>query len=233
MGKVTNTPLKLDEAVTLLHALGGAIALGSMWIPILSAKGSALHRKAGRIYVWTMAWVSISAVGASALRLVAQPEQPQGPLFLSLVAIQSAAAVWWGVSVLRQKNRTARGRSLPDWIAAGSLLVSGMFALVYWLQGATLLFAVFGALHVVLGLRIARVIGRSPQSRFWWWYEHLFGMGIACIGTLTAFFVVNYAHAPVTLQSMVPQLVVWIAPGFLGGLGIAIATNHYRHKFGE
>ena len=41
-----------------------------------------------------MAWVSVSAIVVSALRLAEEPDKPQGPLFLSLVAIQSAAATW-------------------------------------------------------------------------------------------------------------------------------------------
>ena len=215
----------MQDFLTWAHAVGGAVALVSMWIPLFSAKGGAAHRKAGRIFVWSMAWVSVSAVVVSALRLAEEPDKPQGPLFLSLVAIQSAAATWWGVSVLRQKQRSATSRSSADWLAAAALLGSGALAFVYWLQGAMLLFAIFGALNFVFGLRFARVLGRAPQSRFWWWNEHLFGMIVACIGTLTAFFVVNYGHAPAAIQSVVPPLLVWIAPGLLGGLGIALATR--------
>lgn len=61
-----------------------------------------------------MAWVSVSAVVVSALRLAEEPDKPQGPLFLSLVAIQSAAATWWGVSVLRQKQRSATSSPLKN-----------------------------------------------------------------------------------------------------------------------
>lgn len=220
----------LQDTLIWAHAAGGAVALLAMWIPLLSAKGGAAHRKAGRVFVASMAWVSVSAVAASALRLMNAPDNPQGPLFLSLVAVQAAAATWWGVSVLRQKPRSSVSRSVEDWIATAALLGSGALAIAYWAQGAMLLFAIFGALNVVFGLRFARVLGRAPQSRFWWWYEHLFGMIVACIGTLTAFFVVNYDRTPTAFQSIVPPLLVWIAPGFLGGVGIALATRHYRAK---
>ncbi|MCY3001147.1 MAG: hypothetical protein NTV21_05020 [Planctomycetota bacterium] len=218
------------ETLNVLHALGGAVALFSMWIPIFSRKGGSAHRKAGRVFAACMAWVSISAVAASALRLAAEPDKPQGPLFLSLVAIQSAAATWWGVSVLGQKQRTDRSRSVADWISALALLFSGLLALAYWLQGAAVLFTIFGALNVVFGLRFVRVLARAPQSRFWWWYEHLFGMIVACIAALTAFFVVNYDNTPASFQSVIPPLVVWVAPGFIGGLGITLAMRHYRAR---
>ncbi len=83
---------------------------------------------------------------------------------------------------------------------------------------------------MVFGLRFAHVLGRAPTSRFWWWYEHLLGMLVACIGTLTAFFVVNYRHTPAAFQSAIPGLAVWIAPGLIGGLAIALLTHHYRAK---
>lgn len=220
----------LRETLNALHALGGAVALFSMWIPIFSRKGGAAHRKAGSVFVLSMAWVSISAVFVSLLRIVAEPDKPQGPLFLSLVAIQSAAATWWGVSVLGQKHRSERSRSVADWISALALLNSGMLALAYALQGAAVLFAIFGTLNVVFGLRFVRALWRAPHSRFWWWYEHLFGMLVACIAALTAFFVVNYDNTPASFQSVIPPLVVWIAPGAVGGLAITLAMRHYRAK---
>ena len=56
----------MQELLTWAHALGGVIALVSMWVPLFSAKGGVVHRKAGRVFVWAMAWVSMSAVVASA-----------------------------------------------------------------------------------------------------------------------------------------------------------------------
>jgi len=222
--------MSFTDVVIRLHALTGAIAFGAMWIPMFSRKGGAVHRKVGRVFTWAMACASTSAVCASCLRLAERPEAPQGPLLLALVAIQSAAATWWGIAVLRRKGRDARSRSLPDWIAAAALLLSGALAVAYFLQGAMLLIAIFGALNIVFGLRLAFVLGRAPSSRFWWWYEHLFGMLVACIGTLTAFFVVNYRHTPAAFRSVIPGLAVWIAPGLIGGLAIALLTHHYRAK---
>ena len=222
--------MSLADVVIRLHAFAGAVALGSMWIPMFSRKGGSLHRKAGRVFTGSMACAAATALAASVLRLVERPDAPQGPVLLSLVAIQSAAATWWGVAVLRRKARDGSSRSLPDWLAAAALLVSGFLALAYWLQGAMPLIALFGALNVVFGLRFAHVLGRAPTSRFWWWYEHLFGMLVACIGTLTAFFVVNYRHTPAAFQSAIPGLAVLIAPGLIGGLAIALLTHHSRAK---
>jgi hypothetical protein len=219
-----------SDVLVYLHALGGVVALASMWVPLCARKGGALHRKVGLVYAWSMAWVCASALAGSCLRLVDRPEEGQGPLFLSLVAIQSGAATWWGVAVLRDKDRASRSTSAPDWIAAVALVASGVLSIVYWSRGAMFLFALFGALNLVFGLRFANVLGRAPRARFWWWYEHLFGMVVACIGTVTAFLVVNYGHAPVAVQSAIPSIVVWTAPGLVGGLAIAIWMRHYRAK---
>ena len=133
--------MSLADVVIRLHAFAGAVALGSMWIPMFSRKGGSLHRKAGRVFTGSMACAAATALAASVLRLVERPDAPQGPVLLSLVAIQSAAATWWGVAVLRRKARDGSSRSLPDWLAAAALLVSGFLALAYWLQGAMPLIA--------------------------------------------------------------------------------------------
>ncbi len=55
-------------------------------------------------------------------------------------------------------------------------------------------------------------------------------MIVGCIGTVTAFLVVNYRYAPAAVQSVIPAIVVWVTPGVVGGVALTILKRHYRGK---
>lgn len=220
----------IQTVVIVLHVLAGAVALLSMWVPIFSKKGGKLHRRAGWVYVWTMAVVSVSALVASGVRVALAPDRREGSLFLMMVAILAGVATWWGVSVLRQKNRSTSSKRVLDWAAAAALLLSGLAGIVYWTLGAMLLFGIFGALNVAIGARFVHTLRTTPTNRWWWWFEHFFGMIVACIGTVTAFLVVNYGSAPAALRAAIPSIAVWVAPGIVGGTALGILKRYYQAR---
>lgn len=219
----------VQTIVIVLHVLAGSVALLSMWLPMFSKKGGKLHRRAGWVYVWSMAVVSVSAIVASGVRLALEPNRREGALFLMMVAILGGVATWWGVSVLQQKSRS-RASCPVDWVASAALLLSGLAGIVYWALGAMLLFAIFGALNVAIGARFLHTLRTAPSSRWWWWFEHFFGMIVACIGTVTAFLVVNYASAPEALRNAIPSVAVWVAPGIVGGAALGMLKRYYQAR---
>ena len=62
---------------------------------------------------------------------------------------------------------------------------------------------------------------KSPKHD--WFYNHLGRMIGSYIATFTAFCVVN-------IQFM-PQIIVWLFPGLIGGIGIARWIKYYKNKF--
>jgi uncharacterized membrane protein len=219
------------QAILVFHVLAGVVALVSMWLPMLSKKGGKLHRRGGKVYVSAMGVTCGSAFVASGLRIARRPDELDAPLFLMLVGLLAAVATLWGVRVLRQKKRKAAHRGALEWMASISLTAAGVGAIGYWaLGGGMVLFVVFGVLCVWTGGGFVQVLRNPPKSKMFWWYEHLGGMIVACISTLTAFLVVNYAYAPAVVKAAIPGIAVWVAPGVIGGIAIAILTRRYKNK---
>lgn len=218
------------QIVLVLHILGGAVALLSMWLPLFSKKGGRLHVRAGKVYVGAMAVTCTSSFVASGMRIVEHPAKLESPLFLMLVGLLAAVATLWGVRILRQKKRTSPHVGAVEWVAAVLLAAGGVAAILYWMNGAMVLFLIFGVLCVWTGLGFVQVLRNPPKTKMFWWYEHLGGMLVACISTVTAFSVVNYAYAPQAFRDAVPGVAVWVTPGIIGGIAIAALTRHYKQK---
>jgi hypothetical protein len=89
------------------------------------------------------------------------------------------------------------------------------------------LFLAFAILGGVLGWRQLRFFRRPPATKMDWWYAHMTNMLVACISTVTAFAVVNASRLGLGDHT----LVVWLAPGVLGGIGITVWVRHYRRRF--
>jgi hypothetical protein len=97
----------------------------------------------------------------------------------------------------------------------------------------TVLFTIFGIFMCLLTFEDIRVFtGRKlikndvPVPLRYWFQNHISRMGGSYIATVTAFLVVN--NPP-----YIPGLVVWIAPGVIGGVVIARTRRYYANKFSK
>ena len=95
----------------------------------------------------------------------------------------------------------------------------------------TILFTIFGLFMFLLAFEDLRVfVGKKqidndvPLQTRYWFQNHISRMGGSYIATVTAFLVVN--NPP-----FIPGLVVWIAPGVIGGFIIAKTRKFYMDKF--
>jgi hypothetical protein len=178
-----------------------------------------------------MAVTCASSFVASGMRIARAPDDIDAPLFLILVGLLAGAACLWGVRILRQKKRKGSHTGALEWVASVLLTSGGVASIVYYIAtGAMVLFLIFGLLCAWLGYGFLRVLRNPPKSKMFWWYEHLGGMLVACIGTVTAFLVVNYAYAPQSVRDVVPGVAVWVAPGVIGGIAIAVLTRRYKRR---
>ncbi len=198
-----------------LHIAAGCVALLTMPIPLLSAKGGAVHRRAGRVYavamgaVVVLAWITVAARLAGGAR-------PTFPLFLALVGLLAGASVWAGWRVLRERGRTAPHRDALDRAVQGTLACAGVVGAAYGLLAGQPLFLAFGALCAVLGvgeLRAMAAVPTDPRQRV---VRHLSAMLAACISTTTAVLVVNLDRLPEALTGLIPLWMWWLVPTALG-----------------
>ncbi len=211
--------VSLGEGVLWLHIAAGFLALFGGAGALLTRKGGTKHRRAGRVYVGSMTFVS-----ASALVLFALDPTPTRQ-FLALVAVFSFYFVLSGYRVLSRKRPADRPGTL-DWIAAGLMALSGVGLVAF---GANLLLtgdsfgtvmAVFGAIALGFGANDLRTFRTPPSDRRAWFFEHLTRMGAGYIATVTAFSSVNVLF--------LPPVVRWLLPTALGTPAIALAVRKYQ-----
>jgi hypothetical protein len=174
-------------------------------------------------------WVAaVTAWGVCAFRLLDDNEaNDSAALFLLFVGVFAADAAFVGIRVLRTKKRTDRHRTLIDLAGPLLLLIASAALGGLGLLQLSVLFVAFAALGAVLSVGQLRFWLRPPVTKMDWWYEHMTNMLTACIGTVTAFLVVNVPR----LGLKEYELFFWFSPGVLGGVGITIWRGRYRRKF--
>jgi uncharacterized membrane protein len=210
-----------------LHIFAGFTALTTGLIPMFSKKGSKLHTTWGTVYYWAMFLVALTAL----IRF----QMKTNLIFLSGIAVFSFYNTFTGVRLIHRKNNPKP--KFIDWFGAtlmviGSMLMLYFSYLVFKMDNITftILFSVFGIFMLVLALEDLRVFtGRKqinndvPLQTRYWFQNHISRMGGSYIATVTAFLVVN--NPP-----FIPELVVWIAPGVIGGVLITVTRLRYARK---
>lgn len=200
----------------MLHIISGFIALFVFWIPIVTKKGWKLHRLVGWIYVWAMALVSISAFYMGVYRVFfdssANLELISFSWFLIFISILSAATAWYGIRVLRFKQRKERHRHPLDLFVSFLLVGSGIGISFYGLSIGSSLISFFPLLGILVGSLQLFYWLRKPKGRMHWYYEHYSGMIPCCIATVTAFTVFG---APRLLNLETSNLLLWFLPTIL------------------
>lgn len=207
------------------HIAAGGTALAVLLLPLLSKKGGTLHRRSGWVYVVAMGVVALTgAVMCVGWLTDDKPANDAYGLFLFYIALLSAASASLGVRVLRTKKRTAAHRNLYDLGLPALLLAGGLALGAYGLSVGAPLFVSFAALGSFLAITQLRFWLRPPATKREWFFQHIGGMGGSCITAITAFVVVNAPR--LGLGSF--NVVLWVAPGVLGGIGILLWQRHYR-----
>lgn len=218
----------MDEpsaVVTLVragHIAAGSIALFAGPGAMLTVKGGLWHRRWGRVYVWAMGVVAVTALVLATVR-------PN--LFLALVAVFSFYLAFIGQRTIARR-RLPQGRRVTglDW---GGAVVAGAGAvglLIYVLlpregrrPGVWPVALIFGLLGLLLVGRELRSFWRPDAESRAWWYRHMGNMLGAYIATVSAFSVVNF--------TVLPPIIRWLWPTAVGVPLIGLWVRHYRRRF--
>jgi hypothetical protein len=211
-----------------LHIFAGFTALVTGLIPMFSKKGGKTHILWGKVYYWAMLIVAVTAIIRFQMKL--------NLIFLSGIAVFSFYNTFTGVRLISRKENPKP--ELIDWVGA-TLMVIGSILMLYFSYLAykndssfyMILFAIFGLFMFALAFEDLRVfMGKKlidndvPLPTRYWFQNHISRMGGSYIATVTAFLVVN--NPP-----QIPGLVVWIAPGVIGGIIITRTRKFYMDKF--
>ena len=214
-----------------VHIAAGFTALATGLVPMFAKKGGKAHVFWGTVYFWAMFVVALTAL----LRFQMQI----GLIFLSGIAIFSFYNTFTGVRLIQRKQSYIV--SSLDYFAS-ILAMACAFMMLYFAWFAfqkgdtffSILFPIFGTfvfilayedLRVFMGKKVINDEGKPVPIRYWF-QNHISRMGGSYIATVTAFLVVN--NPP-----YIPGLVVWIAPGIIGGIIIARVRRSYHKKYGK
>ena len=220
------------KIILLIHVAFGFSALATGAVPMLTQKGGKVHKFWGNVYYWSMFGVFITTLLLFALR----PGQLKLQFFLG-IAILSFYLTFSGDRVLKMK-KAATQATLPDRLAAAFALVCGVAMLGYAgysLFGLhnyfiTLLFTVFGVGLTTTARKDWQLFtGKIESGKMHWYFGHISKMMGAYIATITAFCVNMTRYLPDD-ASVYLQLIPWLAPGVLLGVGTAYYSKRQREK---
>ena len=210
-----------------VHIVAGFTALTTGLVPMFAKKGGKAHVFWGNVFYWAMFLVALTALMRFKMefRLI----------FLTGIAVFSFYNTFTGARLVRMKKNLQP--EFVDWfgailtvVTAFAMMAFGVLAYQKGVAFYAILFTIFGVfsllmatedLRVFLGKKVVNNTG-AVQARYWF-QNHISRMGGAYIATVTAFLVVN--NPP-----YIPGLVVWIAPGVIGGMFIGRTRRYYMEK---
>jgi hypothetical protein len=172
--------MDLFESARLAHILVGTVVLASFWVAALARKGSALHKRGGKVYVWSMAGL-LAATLVMAAGMV-QAGTPMRGVFGVYVSLTSVASVWMAWRSIADRGDVKRYLGWPYKLICVVLGAYGLFLLAMVPKmGIPARMAMVSA-FAVLGLVIAGAMAwrwwRGADHSRWWLSEHLTAMAI-------------------------------------------------------
>jgi len=230
----------LFSVIRVLHILAASSSLLLLIVPLVAAKGSPIHRRAGWAWVITMAFVVATGLGISIGYLAAPTTfHPGGDpsavrnagLFLSLLGMMTASAVWQGVRAIGRKRAPAGSRHPIDLGLPSLVVLLGLGVLALGATQRSLLLAFFGITAAFVAGEHLLFAVRPLPSKMAWWYGHMNGMLGAVIAAITAFSIAG-------LRRMLPlpteiAFLPWIAPPLLLSPLFTMWVRYYRRQFGD
>lgn len=200
-----------------LHVTAGFLATAAGLLPILSRKGSRLHRWSGRVFVTLMTILLAAAWIMTALRFSA---------YFAALSATATLTVFSGARVLgrRRPDLDPAQRARPlDWLVTLAVVAIGLWVLVLLLTGrAEGRTAVSAALVYAALTYGAWDLWRFARPTDWpffpglWTYEHLVKM-LSAYGAVLSAFSGNYLTVLPTPWSQLwptllfqPMAVIWI-----------------------
>ncbi|MFK8037527.1 MAG: DUF2306 domain-containing protein [Crocinitomicaceae bacterium] len=203
----------LVKILIIVHATFGGIALVTGLISMIVYKGQNLHKKSGKIFVYTML---ISAVTALFIALMPNHENP----FLFAIGIFSTYLVLTGYRALRFKRKQISLKL--DIALAWVMAVTGFLMIVMptiLTQKFNIVLGVFGIVGISLAIQDLRLFRNSKRLQKGWLKLHIGKIMGGYISAVTAFIVVN---------QLIPGIYGWLLPTVLGSAFIAYWMRKVR-----
>jgi len=219
------------KTLLFLHVSFGFTSLFLFWLPVFLKKGGKGHRVVGKLYVYAM-WVVVGTAALLSIKNVIIGKYFMAT-FLGFISLITANPLWYGIAILKKdKVRSSmRGRMYYETVVliySVALLSAGFYG-VWAGNSANILLFIFGGLGLTAIPTILQVKKADPAKidRI---KEHMVGLLTSGIAAYTAFFVFGGYTWMAKILPGTWQVLPWVAPGLIGGVGIALGVKYYRRK---
>ncbi len=189
-----------------LHASAGLLALVTFWIAALSVKGSALHKRAGRIYLCALlAVMAMSTLMVTGKALLGEIGQAVYFVFLISMVATASWLMWFAIRDRQDRQRligrTYRG--LASW-----LVLSGSIVLGIGIAQARPLTIFLSLLGIGFGANMWRLALMRGNDARWWLQQHMNGAMLNFIATHDSFLALGIGSLLPEIREPVPRMLV-------------------------
>lgn len=194
----------LFETLVIMHMVTGSVGLVSLWIPLVTKKGSLIHKKSGRIFVYSMLATGTIAIGISSCTLLAPVETHEHilhhpefgdpdtirtifgwmMLYLAFLTINLA---WYGWRCVQTKTKREENRRWEQNLSQVILLVLSINALYQGIVFEQILVAGISFVGLATVATNVWFLYKPKQKPIDWLLEHIKGLVGAGISVYTAF----------------------------------------------
>lgn len=206
------------------HIFSGGLVLLLGLINFILKKGTPTHFIIGKIYVFGMVWICISALAViSFYRFSA---------FLMVIAVITFYSSFSGYRVLKRKE--VGSEKWYDWAASILTSLFGIGLIIYGINLVAsnqapvlgILSMVFGLLSFNLGFRDLRFYWKKndQKDKMWWLYQHISAISGSYIAAVTAFAVQNGDNFGIVNHNWL----LWVLPGVIGTPFISLTIRKYK-----
>jgi hypothetical protein len=206
----------------ILHASFGTVALVTFWLAGMSKKGSPLHKRAGKLYLLTMAAIILTGTPMS-IYLTLYKNTATGAFFCYLLLI-TATSVWNAWRAIRDKQNWQHFIGpiyhllmVLNLIAAGSIIAVALM-IPNDAQIILIAFSTIGFLNAINMFRFSR---KPPTDARWWLGQHMNAMVGNGVATHIAFLSIGLPKLLPMLSGPLLQNLAWLGPlslSFIAGV---------------
>lgn len=218
----------LSKALLSTHVIAGFLSLIIFWIPIFTKKGGNIHVKVGKVYVFLMWFVVISA-GMLSVENLLQGSYLQAA-FLGFLTLITSNPLWYGIATLKHKKGMSAAYKNAHLVFNSVIVLSGILLLLYGCtmigQGPDMMLFFFGVLGITNSKEVYNHF-KKPTTKEDWYKQHYSGMVITAIAAYTAFAVFGGNQL---LAGKLPGYLMalpWILPTIIG-TGILVYMGRSR-----
>lgn len=222
--------------ILAVHVVFGTIALPSFWVAIAARKGSPLHLRAGKTYLFTMAataaltvvlgiWTLLDPNGTHPAAAGSSPDELAALARITGILIPSLGVLavatltllyfgWRAPARVRPRSMTSRA---IDWMVPGTLCALGVAGLPLGRVDGLEFAGGMGVVCILFALPQLAAVARAGRGRIWI-VEHLEGLGgAAVIGHAALFVSVMPRLAPaIWTRDPFENAIPWILPPLFG-----------------